>query len=67
MVERYIQDTNKEYFRGCFMEEDSIESLTSRSFAIPATLMQVWSILFQEYEIVRRPDIPFNVFYLPYI
>jgi hypothetical protein len=49
------------------MEENSIESLTSRSFAITAALMQVWSILFQEYEIVRCPDIPFNVFYLPYI
>lgn len=49
------------------MEENSIESLTSRSFAITAALMQVCSILFQEYEIVRRPDIPFNVFYLPYI
>jgi len=67
MVEHYTQNTKEEYFRGCFMEENSIESLTSRSFAITAALMQVCSILFQEYEIVRRPDIPFNVFYLPYI
>jgi hypothetical protein len=41
MVERYIQNTKEEYFRGCFMEENSIESLTSRSFAITAALMQV--------------------------